>query len=978
MNWRERWTAAKANSRWWVFAAAGAFAVLSYLLLKSHHRLISLNYCFYACGAAALYLAVRTFIRPRNLLERGAFTLALAVLVLGVLHQVTAVPLARMYDRGAIRAWNMYHYYLGSKYFAEVGYTELYPQTIVADREMKNRLRNVMRLRDMTDYEVRSVEALVPDEPLPAFTPERWEQFKQDLAVFIPMASPRIWQQIVLDRGYNPTPFWNSVGHVFSNAFDIRRRSQLLRATSIDLVLYALMFLGVCWAFGVEPALLVLFCFALLPFNLPRLIGGYIQYDWITAITLGVCFLRKRWPIAAAVSLGYGTMARVFPLILAGGLAFPALRQLLRERRLDKFYWKFAIAFFLFCVAGLGIGSLSNKGFGAWLEWKEKIATHNWEMTFGEGRVGLKHLFTHRLGDNDFEKGTAPRKSVYRRQQGWYYAAAALYLALFLAAVWRRSRLNSALLSSAVFFILLVPSHYYWSILALLPLWRTDRDGPWQPALVPSLTAFLVPAGWYLNAQSQSHQYAQYIRFDELLACCYLVLFIYLLAVNLRDTGLWAKLTDKLPWLKNPFTKSSAAPTGVLLLLLLPLLAVTQTGCAKKADKPRPNILLIIVDTMRADHVGAYGYQRPTTPAIDQLAKEGTVFTRAYSHSPWTMPSVASILTSLTPRDHGITKWEQPLEERFLTLAEYLATHGYYTAAYVSHVIFEPEYHYNQGFDTYDYSVIEKGEPDEISTAKEISDLVVAALEKNTYQPFFMWLHYFDPHNDYLLHEPYNFGGQPMDLYDSEIRFTDEQIGRVFAKLKELKLWDNTVIVVMADHGEEFYEHGWRYHSRTLYEELIHIPLVIRVPGFKPQKLPTIVAESDVAPTLCRLAKLPVPREFKGKRIQYKKPFLSTPRFIDRENRVVFAETFRFGRKQGFVFENWKYIHDLKTSRFEMFDLQADPLEKNNLAYQQMDLAKKFKEQLNAFYKVGRAKIEEHELSDSLKRSLDSLGYLNQ
>lgn len=412
----------------------------------------------------------------------------------------------------------------------------------------------------------------------------------------------------------------------------------------------------------------------------------------------------------------------------------------------------------------------------------------------------------------------------------------------------------------------------------------------------------------------------------------------------------------------------------VLMGLLIGLVLVVG-GCKNKTEAPPAenqwNIVFVVVDTMRQDHLGCYGYKRPTTPNIDRLARQSVVFENAYSHSPWTMPSVASMFTSLVPRDHGIANWKQPMAPRHLTLAEHLQANGYYTSAYVSHFIFKPKYHFDQGFDRFDYSVLDKGPPKKIHTAKEVSDLAVKELSGSIKEPFFMWLHYFDPHNAYLPHKEFDFGKKSKDLYDGEIAYTDHHFGRVLKKLRQSGLDERTILVVITDHGEEFRDHGGIQHSRTLYDELLRIALIVRVPGLKPGRVPTVVSEMDVAPTLLNLLRLPVPERFKGE------PFLVQDGTLTAEgDRVIFAETYRFADKQGLRFGRWKLIHDREKQLFQLFDLQTDPREKKNLFSKRTEMAAKLQKTLAEHYQVARAQVEEQELTDDLKKQLKSLGYI--
>jgi hypothetical protein len=538
--WINLWKFTAATTRRSVVIAAAGFLAATLLVLIFGGGVAAEGFGFLVCALAAIYVAGRYFLKPKTPGERALFVVALLVLFVGTLWHENRQTIGRMYSRGAVRTWNIYHYYLGSKYFPELGYTGLYPQTIVADREGRNWLKDVKAIRDMTDYQVKPVPEIVPAQRAPGFSDARWDEFKRDVNVLLAKEPRRQWGGILADRGYNPTPFWNAVGAIFSRALDVTNPAQLAIAVSLDLALYFIMIAAAWWAFGAEASMLAFLCFALLPFNPPRLIGGYIQYDWIAAIVLGVCFVQKRRPIPAAIALGYATMAKVFPLLLVGGLAFPAVRRLVTEKKLDQFTWKFGIAFAAVCLLGLGVGATSGKGLGGWTEWREKITTHNYEMIFGQGRVGLQHIFTHRLGD-EFETSEKARKRSYEGQSGAYYAAAVLFLALFLAAVWRRSNLNALLLSTMLVYIFLVPSHYYWSILSILPFWRVKAGKRWSPALLPALTAFIVPAGWYAYALSQRFEYARFIMFDWLLGLCFLAVTGWLIVVNLHDMNLWPK-----------------------------------------------------------------------------------------------------------------------------------------------------------------------------------------------------------------------------------------------------------------------------------------------------------------------------------------------------------------------------------------------------------------------------------------------------
>jgi arylsulfatase A-like enzyme len=410
--------------------------------------------------------------------------------------------------------------------------------------------------------------------------------------------------------------------------------------------------------------------------------------------------------------------------------------------------------------------------------------------------------------------------------------------------------------------------------------------------------------------------------------------------------------------------------TVVAAALPVLVVAILLAGCSGHPAEPT-NVVFIVVDTLRADHLGCYGYTRPTTPNLDRLARQATVFERAYSHSPWTMPSVASMFTSLPPRDHGIVSWEQRLPLAHLTLAEHLRTHGFRTAGIVSHVILRPEYNFDQGFEYYEDAVLEEGNPVDISSSAEVSDAAISWLHEEARAPFFLWLHYFDPHARYLQHPFPAYGSRPVDRYDSEIRHVDEQLGRVLDALRALELWDDTVIVFVADHGEEFRDHGGTEHSTTLYDELVRIPLIVHVPGFAPQRVESVVSESDIAPTLCRLLDLPVPTRFGGRSLAF-----DETSFRVEQDRTVFMETLRKADKRGVRYGRWKLIHDRETGKRMLFDLEEDPSERRNVIEEHPAVAESLERAIAEHYARERTPVEERALPDRLREQLEALGYL--
>jgi len=422
--------------------------------------------------------------------------------------------------------------------------------------------------------------------------------------------------------------------------------------------------------------------------------------------------------------------------------------------------------------------------------------------------------------------------------------------------------------------------------------------------------------------------------------------------------------------------------------------AISQQSEAlsEKGKQERLHLLLITVDCLRYDRVGFGGYERQVSPHMDRLAKDGTVFTRAYSQSGWTLPSLATIHTGLYPRDHGAIDLDKAIHAYLPTLAERLSDAGYETLAYVSHTLCRPEYGLNRGFKIYDYSVIEQGHPHDISTSKEITDLALEGLSQVT-GPFFLWIHYFDPHFYYMPHEGWeHFGTSPSDLYDQEVAYTDHHMGRLLQGLREKGLYDQTLIVLVSDHGEEFGEHGGNYHF-TCFEEILRVPMVIRAPSLEDKEYPELAQQIDLFPTILGFLNLPVDMDLPGRDL-----FGSGKE--DGGEPILFAERHRPpGTYQRAVLRYpFKLIVVEKTGVEEIpsrdpallalldsfhagefvYDLDADPEETRDLLTEtDPEVMQSLRAALHEF-SAGRVSVgQDLELSPQRREDLRSLGYMN-
>jgi choline-sulfatase len=372
---------------------------------------------------------------------------------------------------------------------------------------------------------------------------------------------------------------------------------------------------------------------------------------------------------------------------------------------------------------------------------------------------------------------------------------------------------------------------------------------------------------------------------------------------------------------------------------------------------PRPNLLVLTIDTLRADHLGAYGWKRPTSPNLDALAAKSVLFENAQSASSWTLPSLASLMTSLQESTHRCEKDAARLDPSYTTLAEILRDAGYDTAFVASHLFLNAGHGLQQGFTRVDTRILQD---ENAITSPQITDWGLEWLREKAAVhdgvPWFLWLHYFDPHAPYLVHEGISeaFGtGKDLDRYDGEIAFTDRHIGRLLDAFESLGFAANTVVVVVADHGEAFGEHGLPGHGYDLHEEVVHVPLLIRAPGFAPRRVLDVVPTVDVMPTLLELCGARATQEIEGRSL------LDALRGGPASGREAFSEVrWKFEHDKASLRRgSWCYIDSREPGRkLEMlFDRSADPAEARNVIADHPDVAAEMRAELRARLDRARA-----------------------
>lgn len=384
---------------------------------------------------------------------------------------VAGADLWRYITTPTVRVWNVFHYYLGAEYFAELGYNDLYDAALRADREGRNYWRDIDRVRNLATYEVEPRQGgEMRFDPAVSFSPDRWRRFSADVTALQSHRGRRDWEDIFRDRGYNPSPFWTAFAHPLTHLLPATQPWALKLLTSLDLLLFTLTFALLMRTFGARAGALVLLFFALSPVNGDRLIGGFLQYDWFCAIAAGLAFVKRRQALPAAACLAFASLARIFPLALVVGLLAPAGLKWLRFGRLSSWHRRFALAFLSFAAAGVLLGATTGRGFEAWKDFGDRIGLHSEQHVYGEQRVGLKHVFTRDLRGLDFDQDRDDRRTELTRQKPLYLAVSAVLLLALVVALARRNPGDALLLGMVAIFIATVASRYYWACLALLPL----------------------------------------------------------------------------------------------------------------------------------------------------------------------------------------------------------------------------------------------------------------------------------------------------------------------------------------------------------------------------------------------------------------------------------------------------------------------------------------------------------------------------
>ncbi|MFO7980777.1 MAG: sulfatase [Candidatus Aminicenantes bacterium] len=445
-----------------------------------------------------------------------------------------------------------------------------------------------------------------------------------------------------------------------------------------------------------------------------------------------------------------------------------------------------------------------------------------------------------------------------------------------------------------------------------------------------------------------------------------------------------------------------------------------------RANNEDKNVILISIDTLRADHLGCYGYEKNTSPNIDFLASEGALFLHPFSSSPWTLPSHVSIMTSLYCIHHQIYYSREKMDPSLLTLADLLRENNFFSTAFTGGGFVSARYGFAKGFDAYYEG---RGGVFHMDSAQLIYESFSDWIDHNRGKRFFLFLHTYQPHNPYVCPSPYNtqfldkdakwehvnllgyLGGKQgiyknlpekerknaKGLYDGEIHYLDQNlIGPLIEKLKQTALYDKTMIIFTSDHGEEFFDHGAWDHGHSLYNESIRVPLIIKFPEskFKGKKIRNFIPQVDIMPTILDEMQIDYPKLMMDGKSLF-------PILKDREkkDRIFLSDIgsnvlhshipqkismnngpYKLILNKEFSQKDLDYFTSPppNTDPLELFDLLSDPKEKSNIAQKNPNITAAILQKINEIYSQAKKRnTEKTEIDEKLKEQLKALGYIH-
>lgn len=442
---------------------------------------------------------------------------------------------------------------------------------------------------------------------------------------------------------------------------------------------------------------------------------------------------------------------------------------------------------------------------------------------------------------------------------------------------------------------------------------------------------------------------------------------------------------------------------------------MASSSCSGPTGREAPNVLFVMIDTLRADRCTPYGYRDDTTPYLADLAGRGALFQKAYAPMPITSASTATAFTSRAPRAHGVLNNRIGLRKDDLVVAEILRDAGYQTAGFVSSAVLNTRWGFAQGFESY-LDRWGKGEeakppawgigPKDFPASRRGSYTTADTLRwfaenRDPARNFFVFVHYFDPHEPYVRPAeelaPLELGRAPHELrrdlhvaYEAEVAYADRELRKLIEGLDRGGELENTLIVVWADHGQGLFDHGWPGHGRQLYDEALRVPFVLVWPGVVPEGrvIEAPVELADLVPTVLGLIDLEIPdAPFEGRDLTRA---LLEREPLDPDHAIYFERAHgmpprvdfgipRLGPMRAVQAAGWKYIEAPEEDRRELYDLTTDPHERRDLSGEHPEIASELQARLAAWVAAGRSQpdVEPPEVSPEEDAALKSLGYVD-
>ncbi len=422
----------------------------------------------------------------------------------------------------------------------------------------------------------------------------------------------------------------------------------------------------------------------------------------------------------------------------------------------------------------------------------------------------------------------------------------------------------------------------------------------------------------------------------------------------------------------------------VCLLFLLFVFKFNQNEFARLAGKKVFNYILVTVDTLRVDRIGCYGYKDVDTPTMDLFAKRGIKFENCISPTPLTLPSHTSLMTGTFPAFHGVRDNGGFLVPPELnTLAELFKENDYDTAAFVASYVLDSKWGLSQGFDFY-YDRFDLSQYKSISLGnvqrrgEDVIDQALPWLEDHKTNPFFAWIHLYDPHTPYDPPSPYK-EQYPNRPYDGEIAYTDSQLARLWQYLEEKNLIENTILIFTSDHGESLGAHKENAHGFFIYQEAVHVPLIFVTPfeSLFGQSRFAVVSLVDIFPTMLEMANIPVPSQTQSRSLS---PLL----LKDQKDQEVFAYSETFYPRFHYGWSELTSVQDgryklIVAPRLELYDLKKDPQESTNLLDVEPREARRLKDLIDVFMEEtekNALKLDYSQMDEDSRQKLAALGYL--